>query len=194
MKYGGELFEFATTRKKVKKIKLAALADVSGSMDCYSNFFVQFIYGLQQRVSGVETFVFSTRLSRITDLLKARGLDEALRAVSETVRHWSGGTNIGYCLQSFNDDYAPSMLDNKSVLIIISDGWDRGDTVLLEKEMKRLKDSCLRIIWLNPLLSNPNYQPLCKGIQAVQPYLSYFLPFYNLNSVRDLGNKLCSIQ
>ena len=194
MKYGGEIFEFATTKKKVKKIKLAALADVSGSMDCYSNFFVQFIYGLQQRVRGVETFVFSTRLSRITDLLKSRGLDEALRAVSETVRHWSGGTNIGYCLQSFNDDYAPSMLDNKSVLIIISDGWDRGDTVLLEKEMKRLKDSCLRIIWLNPLLSNPNYQPLCKGIQAVQPYLSYFLPFYNLNSVRDLGKVLGSVQ
>lgn len=193
MKYGGEIFEFATTRKKVKKIKLVALADVSGSMDCYSNFFVQFIYVLQQRLTGVETFVFSTSLSRITDILKSRGLDEALRAVSEAVCHWSGGTNIGSCLQSFNHDYAPYMLDNKSVLIIISDGWDRGDTGLLEKEMKRLKDSCLRIIWLNPLLSNPNYQPLCKGIQAVKPYLSYFLPFYNLNSVIDLGNKLSTI-
>ncbi|SPD74113.1 conserved hypothetical protein [uncultured Desulfobacterium sp.] len=190
MKYGGEIFELATTKKKIKKIKLIALADVSGSMDCYSNFFVQFIYGLQQRLRGVETFVFSTRLSRITDLLKTRSLDEALRVVSETVRHWSGGTNIGSCLQSFNNDYAPSILDPKSVLIIISDGWDRGDTGLLEKEMKRLKESCLGIIWLNPLLSNPNYQPLCKGIHAVMPYLSCFLPFYNLNSIRKLGRTL----
>ena len=194
MKYGGEIFEFARTKKKVKRIKLVALADVSGSMDCYSNFFVQFIYGLQQRLKGIETFVFSTRLSRITDLLKNRSLDEALCAVFETVRHWSGGTNIGFCLQAFNNDFAPSVLDYKSVVIIISDGWDRGDTDLLENEMRRLKDSCHKIIWLNPLLSNPNYQPLCKGIRAVQPYLSYFLPFYNLNSLKDLVRTLSSIQ
>ena len=134
--------------------------------------------------------MFSTRLSRITDLLKTRSLDKALFSVSETVQHWSSGTNIGFCLQSFNHNYAPSLLDNKSVVMIISDGWDRGDTDLLEKEMKRIKDSCHKIIWLNPLLSNPNYQPLCKGIQAVQPHLSYFLPFYNLNSIKTLGNTL----
>ena len=103
MKYEGEILAFAKTKNKVKKLKLVALADVSGSMDCYSNFFIQFIYGLQQRLRGVETFVFSTRLSRITDLLKTMSLDEALFSVSETVQHWSGGTNIGFCLQSFQE-------------------------------------------------------------------------------------------
>ena len=118
MKYEGEIFEFARTKKKVKKVKLVALADVSGSMDCYSTFFVQFIYGLQQKIRGVETFVFSTRLSRITDLLKATNLQMALSAVSETVQHWSSGTNIGLCLQSFNNDQAPSTLESKSVVMI----------------------------------------------------------------------------
>jgi len=147
---------------------------------------------LHQKIRGIDSFVFSTRLSRTTDLLNNTSLDAALRAISETVRHWSGGTNIGTCLQAFNNDFAPSVLNNKSVVIIISDGWDRGDTALLEKEIKRLKYLCREIIWLNPLLSSPNYEPLCKGIKTVQPYLSHFLPFYNLNSLKNLGKLICT--
>ncbi len=193
MKYGGEIIELAWTKRKIKKVNLVSLADVSGSMDCYTNFFIQFIYSLQKRIRGVESFVFSTRLTRITDLLIKRDIDEALRVISEIVLHWSGGTNIGACLENFNDDYAPSVLNDRSMVIIISDGWDRGDSELLEREIVRLKNKCAGIIWLNPLLSNPDYQPLCKGIQAVLPHLSYFLPFYNLNSLKALGRTLTRI-
>ncbi len=193
MEYGGEILDLAKRKKKIKKMKLVALADVSGSMDCYSNFFVQFMYGMQNRLKGVETFVFSTCLTRITELLKNRSIDEALKEVSKIALHWSGGTKIGLCLKSFNDEFAPFVLDNKAIPIIISDGWDRGDTELLEREIKTLKRNCGRIIWLNPLLSSPDYQPLCKGIECVLPHITHFLPFYNLNSLIALGKTLDSI-
>ena len=193
LRYGGEIFELAKRKRKIKKVKLIALADISGSMDYYSKFFIQFIYGLQNRLSGVETFVFSTQLTRITDRLKRRELDEALKEISKYVLHWSGGTKIGSCLQTFNKEFAPTVLSKKSVVMIISDGWDRGDTDLLACEIKKLKENCHKIIWLNPLLGSPNYQPLCKGIQAALPHLSHFLPLHNLNSLIALGKTLKSV-
>ncbi len=193
MKYGGEILDWVRLNKKTAKYNLITFADVSGSMDRYSNFFVQFIYCLQNRIKGVESFVFSTQLTRITDLLKNRSLREALKRISEIALHWSGGTNIGACLERFNQEYGPSIISKTSVVVIISDGWERGDTELLEKEMIKLKQNCYKIIWLNPLLSNPDYEPLCKGIKAVIHHLSYFLPFYNLNTMAALGRTLRSI-
>jgi len=193
LRYGGEIFKLAKRKRKIKKIKLIALSDVSGSMDCYSKFFIPFIYGMQDGVRGVETFVFSTRLTRITELLKNRSIDEALKEISKVVLHWSGGTNIGSCLQAFNNEFAPIMLNKKTVVMIISDGWDRGDAELLESEMMILKRNCHKIIWLNPLLGSPNYQPLCRGIKAVLPYLSHFLPLHNLSSLIALGRTLNSV-
>lgn len=194
MKYGGEILDWVRLNRKTAKHNLITFADVSGSMDCYSNFFVQFIYCLQTRVKGVESFVFSTQLTRITDLLKNTGLHEALKKISKIALHWSGGTNIGKCLEKFNHDYGPSIVNTNSVVMIISDGWDRGDTELLEKEMIKLKQNCYKIIWLNPLLSNPSYEPICKGMQAILPHLSYFMPFYNLNCMLALGRKLSAIR
>lgn len=193
LKYGGEIFQLAKKKRKIKKIKLIAFADVSGSMDCYGKFFVQFIYGMQDRLSGVETFVFSTHLTRVTELLRRRDMGDALNEISKNVLHWSGGTKIGSCLQTFNNEFAPSMLSKKSVVMIISDGWDTGDTELLESEIKRLERNCHKIIWLNPLLGSRDYQPLCRGIQAVLPHLSYFLPLHNLNSLIAMGKTLRSV-
>ncbi|MDY6972341.1 MAG: VWA domain-containing protein [Thermodesulfobacteriota bacterium] len=190
LKYGGDVFQIARRKRKIKKTKLIALADVSGSMDSYSRFFVQFIYGMQDRLSGVETFVFSTHLTRVTEVLKKRDMGDALNEIAKNVLHWSGGTKIGSCLQAFNNEYAPTMLNGKSVVVIISDGWDTGNTGLLETEIKKLKEHCHKIIWLNPLLGSPDYQPLCRGIQAVMPHLSYFLPLHNLNSLIALGKTL----
>jgi uncharacterized protein with von Willebrand factor type A (vWA) domain len=161
-------------------------------MDCYSRFFIQFIYGFQNNLKGVETFALSTKLSRITHLLREKGFEKALNEISKRIKHWSGGTNLGYCLQTFNKNFG-WMVGRKTVVIIISDGWDMGDTAILEIALRRLKKNCHRLIWLNPLLSSPNYKPLCKGIKTALPFMSYFLPLHNLNSLIRLLKTLRSI-
>lgn len=190
LKYGGEVVELAHKTRKVRKTRLVLLCDVSGSMDYYSRFLIYFLYGLSQELRGVETLVFSTRLTRITDLLRRKGLEQGLQAIAHRVTDWSGGTKIGACLQTFNRYLADKMVTRKSVVIIMSDGWDRGDVQLLEKEMRTLKHKAYRIIWLNPLLGSPHYQPLCQGIKAVLPYSDYFLPVHNLESLIGLAKTL----
>ena len=190
MKYGGELIELVTRKRRIKKTKVVLLCDVSGSMDCYSRFLIQFMYGLQNELWGVETFVFSTSLSRITHLIRTKDIANALEKISGTILGWSGGTNIGRSLHTFNRDFAPSMVTHRTVAVIISDGWDRGDVSLLEREMQDLKRRCKKIIWLNPLLASDNYEPLCKGMQAALPYLDLFLSVHNVNSLIALGRTL----
>jgi uncharacterized protein len=190
MKYGGELIELVTRKRRIKKTKVVLLCDVSGSMDCYSRFLIQFMYGLQNELWGVETFVFSTSLSRITHLIRTKDIANALEKISSSILGWSGGTNIGRSLHAFNRNFAPSMVTHRTVVVIISDGWDRGDVSLLEREMQDLKRRCKKIIWLNPLLASDNYEPLCKGMQAALPYLDLFLSVHNLNSLIALGRTL----
>ncbi len=158
-------------------------------MDCYSKFLIQFVYSLQNQLSGVETFVFSTRLTRTTPFLKGKKPYDALTALAGSVRDWSGGTRIGDCLQTFNDGYGRNM-DRRTVVIIVSDGWDTGDTALVTKEMQRLRMTCRKIIWLNPLLGSPTYEPLTKGMQAALPFVDYFLPAHNLESLVTLGKRM----
>jgi uncharacterized protein with von Willebrand factor type A (vWA) domain len=190
MKYGGEVIDLVRRKKRIKKTKVVLLCDVSGSMDCYSRFLIQFMYGLQNELWGVETFVFSTSLSRITHLIRTKDIVNALEKISGSILGWSGGTNIGRSLHTFNRDFAPSMVSGRTVVVIISDGWDRGDVSLLEREMQDLKRRCKKIIWLNPLLASENYEPLCKGMQAALPYLDMFLSVHNVNSLVALGRTL----
>jgi hypothetical protein len=190
MKYGGEVIELVHRKKRIKKTKVVLLCDVSGSMDCYSRFLIQFMYGLQNELWGVETFVFSTSLSRITHLIRTKDIVNALEKISGSILGWSGGTNIGRSLHTFNRNFAPSMVTSRTVVVIISDGWDRGDVSLLEREMQDLKRRCKKIIWLNPLLASENYEPLCKGMQAALPYLDMFLSVHNVNSLVALGRTL----
>jgi hypothetical protein len=190
MKYGGEIVELVNRKRRIKKTKVVLLCDVSGSMDCYSRFLIQFMYGLQNELWGVETFVFSTSLSRITHLIRTKDIGNALEKISGSILGWSGGTNIGRSLHTFNRNFAPSMVTHRSVVVIISDGWDRGDVSLLEREMQDLKRRCKKIIWLNPLLASDNYEPLCKGMQAALPYLDLFLSVHNVNSLVTLGRTL----
>ncbi|HWO43100.1 MAG TPA: VWA domain-containing protein, partial [Candidatus Eisenbacteria bacterium] len=190
MKYGGELVELVKRKKRIKKTKVVLLCDVSGSMDCYSRFLIQFMYGLQNELWGVETFVFSTSLSRITHLIRTKDISNALEKISGSILGWSGGTNIGRSLHTFNQSFAPSMVTHRTVVVIISDGWDRGDVSLLEREMQALKRRCKKLIWLNPLLASENYEPLCKGMQAALPYIDLFLSVHNVNSLVALGRTL----
>jgi uncharacterized protein with von Willebrand factor type A (vWA) domain len=190
IRHGGEMMELAFRKRRIKKTRIVLLCDVSGSMDCYSRFLIQFMYGLQNELWGVETFVFSTTLSRITHLIRSKNIASALTRISQTVLGWSGGTNIGGSLEKFNREFAPSLVTHRTVMVIISDGWDRGDVGLLERELRSLKRRCHKIIWLNPLLASENYEPLCKGMQAALPYLDLFLSVHNLNSLLVLGQKL----
>jgi len=188
LRYGGEVMDLVRRGPKLGKTKMVVLCDVSGSMDVYTTFLIQFLYGLQNGLRGVETIVFSTRLTRITPLLRRRNIAAALQRIADTVQDWSGGTKIGVCLQEFNSTMAANMVTSKTLVIIISDGWDTGDTAVLDAAMARLRSMALRVIWLNPLLGSPNYQPLCKGIQTALPYVHDFLPVHNVESLRQFGD------
>jgi uncharacterized protein with von Willebrand factor type A (vWA) domain len=190
LRYGGEVIEIVRRGPKIGKTKMVLLCDVSGSMDVYTKFLLQFLYGLQNGLRGVETIVFSTRLTRVTPLLRRRHINAALELIAETVHDWSGGTKIGASLQVFNETLAARLVDAKTLVIIISDGWDTGDTAILDAEMAQLKARALRLIWLNPLLGSPNYQPLCKGMHTALPYVDDFMSVHNVDSLRQFGRRL----
>ena len=134
--------------------------------------------------------MFSTRLTRITRQLKQRDIDAALDHATASIQDWAGGTRIGESLKTFNYEWGRRVLGQGAIVMIISDGWDRGEISLLHAEMSRLQLSCQRLIWLNPLLGSANYEPLTRGIQAALPYIDDFLPVHNLASLEQLGNLL----
>ncbi|MFN8481566.1 MAG: VWA domain-containing protein [Anaerolineae bacterium] len=186
-RFGGEIVELAWRAPKFKPRPLVVIADISGSMEQYSRLLLHFIHTLYQGMDNVEAFVFSTRLTRITHELRNRNVDMALNEVGQRVHDWSGGTRIGESLHVFNYKWARRVLGRGAVVLIISDGWDRGDVTQLRREMDRLQRSCYRLIWLNPLLGMAGYQPLTRGIVAAMPYIDDFLPVHSLQSLADLG-------
>ena len=184
--HGGEPLELIRKQQKIKKTKILLLCDVSGSMDCYAKFLIQFIYGMQQELREVDVAVFSTHLTNITGLLRRKGLAEGLNEVANVVPDWSGGTKIGESLLEFYRQFAPSFSAYRSVVILISDGWDRGDVDVLRRSMEMIHRHAYRLIWLNPLLGSDGYQPICRGIRTALPYVDYFLPAHNLESLAQL--------
>ena len=190
IKHGGEVLELYRQRRRVTDLRVVMLCDVSGSMDVYSRFLVQFLYAMQTKLRHVSTFVFSTRLNEVTHLLKTRSYDQALAQIRAEVDSWSGGTSIGASLYTFDRRYGKTRLSGRTVVIIISDGWDRGDTTLIGKAMSSIKRRSHKIIWLNPLLGGRDYQPVAKGMAAALPYIDYFLPVHNLASLVRIARTL----
>ena len=184
--HGGEPLELIRKQQKIKKTKILLLCDVSGSMDCYAKFLIQFIYGMQQELREIEVAVFSTHLTDITGLLRRKGLAEGLNEVANVVPDWSGGTKIGESLLEFYRQFAASFSAYRTVVILISDGWDRGDVDVLRRSMEMIHRHAHRLIWLNPLLGSDGYQPICRGIRTALPYVDYFLPAHNLESLAQL--------
>ena len=137
--------------------------------------------------------MFATRLTRITRNLKYRSIDQAIDEVSKSVPDWAGGTRIGDAVKTFNYQWLRRVLRGQTVVLIISDGWDRGDPGLLAKETSRLQRSCHRLVWLNPLLGSPSYQPLTQGMKAALPFVDDFLPVHNLNNLESLAQHLSSL-
>lgn len=184
----GEIIDLRRRRRKQKKVRLVLLCDVSGSMDLYSRFLLQFLYALQNVFGRVETFTFSTRLTRITEHLRGRPYPQVLRRLRD-VRDWSGGTRIGAALAEFNGQWA-HLLDRRTIVIMLSDGWDTGDVDVLAAELLRIRRRAARLIWLNPLLGNPSYEPLTRGMAAALPFLDHFAAAHNLESLRALAGAL----
>jgi uncharacterized protein len=184
----GELIDLARRERKIQKTKLVIFCDVSGSMDLYSRLLLQFLYAMQNHLGRMETFVFSTRLHRITDELRHHSYRGALARLGD-VRDWSGGTKIGESLRAFTLGW-PKLLDRDTVVIVLSDGWDTGDPAVLAEALRTMRRRAGKIIWLNPLLGSPDYQPLTQGMQAALPEVDAFLPAHNLDSFRALARHL----
>ena len=192
LQHGGEMLELAHRGPKSRPRSLALICDVSGSMERYTRMLLHFIHTI---ASGqpIEAFLFATRLTRITRQLRYRSIDQAITEVSRAVPDWAGGTRIGEAVKTFNYQWLRRTLRGQSIVMIISDGWDRGEPELLARETSRLQRSCHRLIWLNPLLGSPDYQPLTQGMQAALPYVDDFLPVHNMSSLQSLADRLSDI-
>jgi len=184
----GDLIDLKFRRRKRRKVRLVLLCDVSGSMDLYSRFLLQFLFALQNVFGRVETFTFSTRLTRVSEHLKGRSYRQVLRRLTD-VRDWSGGTRIGESLAQFNREWS-HLVDRRTIVIVLSDGWDTGEPDLLAGELLRIKRRAGRVMWLNPLLGNPSYEPLTRGMAAALPLVDDFAAAHNLASLRDLAHRL----
>jgi uncharacterized protein with von Willebrand factor type A (vWA) domain len=180
-------------RRTLKRRPVILIADISGSMEKYSRLVLQFFHSAQRALRKVETFVFATRLSRITAQLELRNIDRAIDEAAAEVSDWAGGTRIGECLRAFNRDWGRRVLRRGAVVAIISDGCDRGNADLLRREMRWLQHRCHRLLWLNPHLGHPQYRPLAAGMQAALEYVDDFLPVDDLSSLEAFSAALAGV-
>jgi uncharacterized protein len=187
LRTGGDVVRLPRRRRRIRPRPLVLLCDVSGSMERYSRMLLQFAHAVTRRHQRVETFLFSTRLTRVTRELRLSGADDAIASVSRAVTDWSGGTRIGQAVREFHQRWSRQVLHRGPVVLIISDGWDRGDPVELGEQIARLQRSCHRLVWLNPLIGTADYAPLTRGLQAALPFVDDFLPARTLNNLADLA-------
>ena len=185
-----EISEIIYRQKKKDNIKVVLICDVSKSMELYSRFFIQFMYAFQDLFPKVKTFIFSTSLHPISDELNKKSLDQSLEDIIRKVNNWSGGTKIGASLEQFNQQYAHRHLTSKTLTIILSDGWDTGEVELIEKNMRHIYRRSLKTLWLNPLAGNADWKPEVKGMKAAMPFIDALLPFYSVESLRDVVRDL----
>jgi uncharacterized protein with von Willebrand factor type A (vWA) domain len=194
IKYGGTVIELARKRRKVRKPRLVLLCDVSRSMELYSTFLLQFIYALQN--SGlrlkVESFVFSTRLTRVTDYFKSDDIATALERIAREVPDWAGGTRIGDSFSEFNKRWALRVVDRRTIVVILSDGLDSGQASVLGAQVEQIERRAARVVWLNPLLAEPGYRPIARTMRAALQHVAVFAPAHNLESLQALGQQLAA--
>lgn len=191
---GGELLTLVRRERKVRKRRVAFLGDVSGSMDAYSRFFLLVAHALARQEPEAEVYAFSTRLFRLTAFVRERDASRALARLSDETRGWSGGTRIGECLADLHRELRRRPHLKDTVVVILSDGWDRGDPDLLRREMARLKAAVARIYWLNPLKGDPGYRPLCRGMSVAAPYLDGFYPAHNVEALARFARQLVRLR
>lgn len=189
----GDVIDLERNERRTRPRPILLIADVSGSMERYTEMLLYFAHAARARLGKMETFVFSTRLTRITRELMRRNPTEALARVAESVEDWSGGTRIGECLRHFNFEWSRRVTRGGPVALIVSDGWDRGEPELLSAEMERLRRTVHRLIWVNPLASREGFSPQTRGMTAALPHVDDFLAGGRLSDLATLVSLLESL-
>jgi hypothetical protein len=182
LRTGGDLLDLAFRKRRTKPRPLIILADVSGSMEPYARFFLLFVRAWMRLPLPVEIFAFSTRLTRLTPWIRSRDWEEVLETMRQRVPQWSGGTRIGESLELFLQEFSNKLPGRRSLVVIFSDGWDLGDPVRLREALTRLKRRCHKLLWLNPLMGSPDYQPVCQGMSTALPFVDRLLPAHDLRA------------
>jgi uncharacterized protein with von Willebrand factor type A (vWA) domain len=193
VRYGGTPLNLVYRKRRERPVRLVVLLDASGSMSLYSAFFIRFVRGIVENFDDAEAFVFHTRLVHLSEALKEKNIEKAMERMAVMSEGWGGGTRIGGCLETFNRNYADTVLNARSVVMIMSDGYDTGEPALLAKQMKQLRRRTKRIIWLNPLLGWRDYEPVAQGMSAALPHVDLFAPAHNLESLTALEPYLYKI-
>jgi hypothetical protein len=191
---GGEPVERAFRSRVKRPRKLVLVLDVSGSMESYSRALLLYLHAARGSGKGVETFAFGTRLTRLTPELTSRDPETAFQRASKRVADWSGGTRIGESLKTYNDVWGRRALTRGAVVVILSDGCERGDTELVGREMARLARQAFAVVWVNPLKGHPQYEPRAAGMRAALPHVDRFLPGHDVASLEALGTVLGGIE
>jgi uncharacterized protein with von Willebrand factor type A (vWA) domain len=191
--HGGMPFDLAWRRRKIKPLRLVVLLDASGSMSLYTAFFVRFLHGVVDAFREAEAFVFHTRLAHVSPSLRDRDVTRAVEKLSLMAQGIGGGTRIGESLATFNRWHARRVINSRTALMIVSDGYDTGEPGQLGEEMRRLRRRCRKIIWLNPLIGWRDYTPQARGMQAALPYVDLFAPAHNLESLAALEPYLAKV-
>jgi uncharacterized protein with von Willebrand factor type A (vWA) domain len=190
---GGLPIDLAWRKRREKPLRLVVVLDASGSMSQYSAFFIRFIHGVLDRFREAEAFVFHTRLIHVSPALKERNATKAVERLSLIAQGWSGGTRIGESLANFNRHHAPRVVHGRSVVMIVSDGFDTGAPELLAREMAALRRRSKRIVWLNPMIGWQDYEPTAGGMRAALPYIDLFAPAHHLKSLEALEPYLAEV-
>src|ERR1700730_3676052 len=191
--HGGMPFDLAWRRRKIKPLRLVVLLDASGSMSLYTAFFVRFLHGVVDAFREAEAFVSHTRLAHVSPSLRDRDVTRAVEKLSLMAQGIGGGTRIGESLATFNRWHARRVINSRTALMIVSDGYDTGEPGQLGEEMRRLRRRCRKIIWLNPLIGWRDYSPQARGMQAALPYVDLFAPAHNLESLAALEPYLAKV-
>jgi uncharacterized protein with von Willebrand factor type A (vWA) domain len=173
--------------------RLVLLLDVSGSMEPYARAMLRFVHAAVAGRQRVEAFALGTRLTRVTKELNSRDPDLALQQASQRVQDWSGGTRLGECLRRFNDEWGVRGMARGAIVVILSDGWDRGDPAVLGEQMSRLQRVTYDLIWVNPLKVTPGYAPLARGMAAALPYVDHFVEGHSLVAMEELANVIAGV-
>jgi uncharacterized protein with von Willebrand factor type A (vWA) domain len=187
LRAGGEPISRAFVEPAERPRRLVLLCDVSGSMEAYARGLVRFLHAAVVGRGRVEAFAIGTRLTRITRELSSRDPDAAIAAAAKRVTDWSGGTRLGEGLRQFNDEWGVRGMARGAVVVILSDGWDRGDPEVLGEQMERLHRVAHQVVWVNPLKSSPNFAPLARGMAAALPHVDEFVEGHNLASLEQLA-------
>lgn len=193
LKTGGTPVRLYHRRRRKRLRRLVVLADVSGSMDRHARFVLPFLMGIKGSGVRAEVFVFSTSLTPLTPLLRRHPVEEVLDRLSETAPDWSGGTRIGQSLRQFNREHGEGLLNRRSVVVILSDGWDLGAKEMLRREMAAIHGKAGCVVWLNPVAGDPDVQTLCRGMRTALPYIHHVLPADSLRSLMRAGHVLAGV-